>query len=175
MKQRILALLLITLSLPVVACQPDFSPRSQTETHTTAGSSDTSEPAQEFALPALDGGEVRLSSLRGQWVLVNFWATWCAPCREEMPYLDRLSMQYAGRLAVLAVNMRERAQTVAEFAEAYDLHLPVLLEPDDATLLAYDVRGLPTSYLIDPEGNIVSRRAGPITPEWLENVTFFQR
>ena len=100
--------------------------------------------------------------------MVNFWATWCAPCREEMPYLDLLAAQYADRLTVLAVNMREPEDAVAAFVAELDLQLPVLLAPDDATLLAYNVRGLPISFLIDPDGAVVQRVVGPVAPGHIE-------
>ena len=120
------------------------------------------EPAHDFALPRLEGGDVRLSDLRGQWVLVNFRATWCAPCREEMPYLARLARAHAGDLTVLAVNMREPPSVVAPFVAEFGPELPIVLQPDDATLLAYDVRALPTSVLIDPDGMVVTRSVGPL-------------
>lgn len=126
------------------------------------------EAAHDFALFTLDGATLRLSDLRGRWVLVNFWATWCAPCREEMPYLDRLAADHADHLSVLAVNMRESEESVRAFAEELSLQLPILLEPDDATLLAYYVRGLPMSVLIDPDGNVLQRMMGPIQPGVIE-------
>lgn len=132
---------------------------------------DIAEPldaAHDFLLPTLDGATLRLSDLRGRWVLVNFWATWCAPCRDEMPYLDRLATDHADRLTVLAVNMRESEATVRAFVEELDLHLPILLAPDDATLLAYYVRGLPISVLIDPDGMLVRRIVGPVLPGVVE-------
>ncbi|HAJ35799.1 MAG TPA: alkyl hydroperoxide reductase [Chloroflexi bacterium] len=126
--------------------------------------------AHDFALPTLDGVTVRLSDLRRRWVLVNFWATWCAPCREEMPYLDRLATDHADRLSVLAINLRESETTVRAFAEELDLRLPILLQPDDATLLAYYGRGLPISVVIDPAGNVVQRVVGPLQPETVAQV-----
>ena len=120
------------------------------------------EPAHDFALAKLDGGAVRLSDLRGQWVLVNFWATWCAPCRAEMPYLQYLASEHADSLTILAVNMREPPAVIAPFAAELGLDLPILLQPDDAMLLAYDVRGLPVSVLIDPAGMVVMRTVGPL-------------
>ncbi len=126
------------------------------------------EPAYDFALPTLDGGSVRLSELRGHWVLVNFWATWCAPCRDEMPYLDRLGSQHPGNLVVLAVNMREPPSVIAPFVAELGIDLPILLQPDDAMLLAYDVRGLPVSVLIDPAGMVVLRTVGPLAEDVIE-------
>lgn len=121
------------------------------------------EPARDFELPMMDGGTVRLSDLRGRWVLVNFWATWCAPCREEMPYLEHLASEHADTLTVLTVNMREPPAVIVPFALEIGLDQPILLRPDDATLLAYDVRGLPVSVLIDPDGMVAMRAMGPLT------------
>ena len=80
-----------------------------------------------------------------------------------MPYLDRLAMQHSDQLSVLAVNMRESEQEIAGFVDALDLDLPILLDPDNDALLAYNVRSLPLSFLIDPGGSVVRRIAGPIT------------
>lgn len=124
----------------------------------------SAELAPDFTLKTFDGAAVQLSTLRGRWVLVNFWAIWCAPCREEMPYLDSLAAQHVDQLTALAVNMRESENAVAAFVAELDLHLPILLMPDDATLLAYNVRGLPISFLIDPDGAVVQRMVGPVTP-----------
>lgn len=85
------------------------------------------EPAHDFVLATLGGDTVRLSDQRGRWVLINFWATWCAPCRDEMPYLDRLAADHSDRLSVWAVNMREPEATVRAFVEELDLHLPILV------------------------------------------------
>jgi len=124
--------------------------------------------AIELALPTLEHGEYDIGDARGRWVVVNYWATWCAPCREEMPYLHQLAVEHSDQLTVLAVNMRESEQEIAALVDELDLELPVLLAPDDATLLAYNVRGLPLSVLIDPSGAVVRRIAGPITPGSVE-------
>lgn len=133
------------------------------------------EMAADFALTALDGSTIRLSDLRGRWVLVNFWATWCAPCRDEMPYLEQLATTHADTLTVLAVNMRESKAEVASFVEEIGGAPPVLLQPDDATLLAYGVRVLPLSILIDPTGVIERRIAGPTPPGVVETVLSSER
>jgi thiol-disulfide isomerase/thioredoxin len=155
----------MVLMLALAGCQrPDLTAEPQP----AAGATAPAELAPDFTLATLDGATVQLSTLRGRWVLVNFWATWCAPCREEMPYLDSLAAQHADRLTVLAVNMRESEDAVAAFVAELDLRLPVLLAPDDATLLAYNVRGLPISFLIDPDGAVVQRMVGPVTPGRVE-------
>ncbi len=122
------------------------------------------QPAPDFTLPTLAGDPISLSDLRGQWVLVNFWATWCLPCVTEMPYLQALGEEYAGRLTVLAINLRESPEEVAAFAHQHNLTLPLLLEPDDAVILGYQALRLPTTVIIDPAGQMVERRLGPLDP-----------
>ena len=87
--------------------------------------------APDFALAALDGSTIALSDLEGQVILINFWATWCPPCREEMPAIQQLYDQYQDRgFTVLAINQGQEAAQVATFAEEMGLTFPVLLDPD---------------------------------------------
>ncbi|HYO87164.1 MAG TPA: TlpA disulfide reductase family protein [Candidatus Limnocylindrales bacterium] len=118
--------------------------------------------APDFTLAALDGSPVHLADLRGQWVVLNYWATWCAPCVAEMPALQALADEYVGRASVLGVNLREDAAAVRAFAEEHSIRFPLLLNPDDTTVLAYTVVGLPQTLLIDPEGIVVNRAFGPV-------------
>jgi thiol-disulfide isomerase/thioredoxin len=128
----------------------------------------TVELAPDFTLAALEGPPITLSDLRGRWVLVNFWATWCVPCRQEMPYLAALAETHRDTLTVLAVNMREQPEEVAAFAAELEIDLPILLAPDNQTLLAYGVRGLPMSFLVAPDGVLAQRIAGPVQPSGLD-------
>lgn len=133
--------------------------------------SDTSAPARDFpmatnfVMTTLEGEELSLESQRGHYVLVNFWATWCVPCREEMPYLQQLSDDYDGELTVLGVNLNEDAERVAPFIDEMGLTFPILLDPPDELLAEHNVRGLPISYVVDPEGAIVHRVIGEIRPK----------
>jgi len=121
--------------------------------------------APGFALPDLSGQSVSLSQWRGQIVLVNFWASWCQPCREEMPLLQATYEAYAqDGLVVLGVNMGESAQRVAGFAEDLGLTFPVLVDESTTVGALYRVRGAPTTYFIDREGVIRQRYVGPLTP-----------
>ncbi|MEM7133530.1 MAG: TlpA disulfide reductase family protein [Chloroflexota bacterium] len=133
----------------------------------TAGEQE-SEPAElatNFTMQTLGGDELSLEALRGRYVLVNFWATWCIPCRKEMPYLQQISDKYDGQLVVLGVNMREKAERVQPFIDEMGLTIPILLNPPNELLLEHNVRGLPISYIVDPEGAIVYRKIGEILPE----------
>lgn len=121
--------------------------------------------ASNFTLPKLEGGELSLSDFRGQYVLVNFWATWCIPCRKEMPYLQAISEKHSDQMVVLGVNMGEDAARVQPFVDEMALTFPILLDPPDALIQAHNVRGLPVSFIVGPDGQIVYRRIGEILPE----------
>lgn len=117
-------------------------------------------PWSGAATPALELRDVegrlhRLSDYRGSVVLVNFWATWCAPCREEMPSLERLRAQTAGqRLVVLAVNVGESGRTVRNFVRKVPVAFPLLLDRETATTRAWGARVLPASFVVGPDGRI---------------------
>jgi thiol-disulfide isomerase/thioredoxin len=113
------------------------------------------------------GGEHRLGDWKGRVILVNYWATWCAPCRHEMPALDRLQATLGGeRFAVLTIATGRNALPAIErfFAETGVRHLPVLLDPRSALARAAGVAGLPATVLIDAEGREIGRMLGEA--EW---------
>jgi thiol-disulfide isomerase/thioredoxin len=106
-------------------------------------------------LQDLEGQRHRLEDYRGKVVLVNFWATWCEPCREEMPSIQRLREALAGRaFVVLAVNLGESEARIGRFTQTVPLRFPVLLDRDMAVAKAWRARILPASYLIGPDGRI---------------------
>ena len=103
-----------------------------------------------------------LSTLRGQVVFLNFWATWCPPCREEMPSIERLHQEFKDQgLAVLAVDVGERPTLVAKFMKDFRLSFPVLLDRGSEVWSRYGVGGLPTTILVDRRGRIVGGAIGP--------------
>jgi thiol-disulfide isomerase/thioredoxin len=121
----------------------------------------TAAPALDLA--DLDGKRHDLAALRGKPVVVNFWATWCPPCRREMPSLERLRQQLAGRgLEVLAVDVGEDIDTVFAFTGQLEPApaFPILLDRDSAAMQAWKVRGLPTTFVVDAQGRIVYRAVG---------------
>jgi peroxiredoxin len=115
--------------------------------------------APEFRLNSLDGRPVSLSSFKGKVVMVHFWATWCPPCVDELPTLDRLFRSMAGPdLEILAVSVDDGgAATVGSFMQRNGLSLPVLLNPDQSVSRAYGTFKFPETYLVDREG-IVRRK-----------------
>ncbi len=132
----------------------------------------TSEPAQaggisegikahEFSLQTLDGKQVSLSDLIGDVVLVNFWATWCEPCRDEIPDLEAAYQAHRDEgLVVLGVNVQESPDAVREFVADMGITYPVLLDPTGRVLKEYRSAGLPMSLVIDREGVIRARHVG---------------
>lgn len=119
--------------------------------------------APDFAVPDLSGQAVRLSGLRGQVVLLNLWTTWCPPCREEMPAMERVYQKLKDRgFVLLAVSQDEAGKAVVEpFVRSLGLTFPVLVDPEHQVGDRFQVWGYPESFLIDREGRIVERIIGP--------------
>ncbi|MCB9076530.1 MAG: redoxin domain-containing protein [Anaerolineaceae bacterium] len=124
------------------------------------------ELAYNFTLTALSGETISLADLEGQWVLVNFWATWCHPCVKEMPYLQHLADEY--EVVVLGVNFNESAATVTKFVDDHDIAFPILMNPDDVTLTMYQARALPRTFVIAPDGTIALQIIGELVPETVD-------
>jgi len=117
--------------------------------------------APDFELQSLDGKTVSLSDFRGKAVLLNFWATWCGPCRAEMPFLQQVHEEWADKgLVILAVNIGEGQSEVEEFMEEFGLSFLALLDTDREVALQYNVRAIPTTYFIDKEGVIQELKVG---------------
>ena len=119
-------------------------------------------PAPGFSLALAGGGSRNLRDYRGRLVLLHFWATWCAPCRKEMPQLHRLGRELAGAgLSIVCVNVdRGGEQAVLDFMQQVSPQFPTLLDPQGSVRNRYGVRALPTSYLIAGDGRIIGRVIG---------------
>lgn len=125
---------------------------------------ETGDMAPDFVLKDREGNDVRLSDLRGRPVILNFWATWCAPCRLEMPELAAAQRQYEiADLAVLAVNQQESALQVDAFFNELDLGLTALLDPDGDVGALYGAHFLPMTIFISPDGEIRAIHRGIIS------------
>jgi peroxiredoxin len=125
-----------------------------------------SRPAETIAAPELElsdltGRPIRLRDFRGRVVLLNFWATWCAPCREEMPALETLAQELGPQgLAVVGVNAKESRSKVEAFVREHGLRFPILLDPDGRAVEAYQVFGLPATFVVDRRGTLVGTVLG---------------
>lgn len=133
------------------------------------GLPDVGSVAPGFALPDLNGDTVRLSDFAGRPVVLNFWATWCAPCRLEMPELAGAATEYADRgLAVLPINQDETAEQVRAFYDEVGLDLPALLDSRAAVGAAYGAFFLPSTVVIGPDGVVSAYHRGIISREKLD-------
>ncbi|MDQ0232915.1 thiol-disulfide oxidoreductase ResA [Metabacillus malikii] len=120
--------------------------------------------APDFVLKDLDGKEHQLSDYRGKGVFLNFWGTWCEPCEREMPYMQNQYEYYKSQgVEVLAVNIAESNIAVESFSNALNLTFPIVLDKDRQVLQAYGVDPLPTTFLINPEGEVVHITSGSLS------------
>ena len=125
--------------------------------------------APDFSLQTLDGERVKLSDFEGKKVILNFWATWCKPCREEMPDLQSIYQESDDDVVILAINM-DAHNDVEGFIDSYSVTFPVLLDENDQISDMYQIISLPTTYFIDEDGTIVQKHLGQITYEQLEEI-----
>jgi thiol-disulfide isomerase/thioredoxin len=119
--------------------------------------------APDLALELVDGGKLKFSDLRGKVIVVNFWATWCPPCRREMPSLERLKELMKGEaLEIVAINAGEDEDEISEFKEAIKpaLTFRIALDRRAEAMKAFSIAGLPTTYVIDRQGQLVYRGVG---------------
>ena len=117
--------------------------------------------ASEFRLPDIDGNIHQLSHYRGKVLIVNFWATWCPPCRDEMPSMEQAFQKIKNsNIVMLAVNVGEDADTIFTFTADYDVSFPLLMDKDSTIIKQWPVVALPTSYIVDPQGHLVYRAVG---------------
>ncbi len=123
--------------------------------------------APDFTLPDLDGTPIALGDRRGQVVLLNFWATWCKPCEEEMPAMERLYKDLAPEgFELLAVSVDDGQEEVLAFRDRMELTFPILFDPDKEAASRYQSFRYPETFLIDRDGLLVARYIGP--REWDE-------
>jgi peroxiredoxin len=149
------------------ALSGDDEPASRevpTDSATTRGVAEAGDAAPDFTLTTLDGGTVRLSELRGQPVIVNFWASWCQPCRKEFPVLaDALAEHEADELAVVGVTYRDIESDSRAFVEEMDAIWPQGVDGDGAVAETYGVRAIPLTFFIAADGRITDRIFGGVS------------
>ncbi|MEW6219046.1 MAG: TlpA disulfide reductase family protein [Thermodesulfobacteriota bacterium] len=119
------------------------------------------QPAPDFLLRDLEGNSWSLTDLRGNLVFLNFWATWCPPCREEMPSMEALRQELAGRsFRMVTVLGNDEPANAQRFLARIGAAMPVLLDPDGSTTLAYGITGVPETFIIDSQGILRERFIG---------------
>ena len=119
-----------------------------------AGAEAINVPAPDFTLESRSGENLRLEDHRGEVVMLNFWASWCGPCRQEMPLMDELYSQYKDLgFTILAVNVDENREEAHRFLDKVPVHYPILYDPESSVSELYEVQAMPTTVMIDRDGN----------------------
>ncbi|MFP5318203.1 MAG: TlpA family protein disulfide reductase [Acidimicrobiia bacterium] len=129
-------------------------------------------PAPPFNLPALDGGgTVDSTSMRGDVVVVNFWASWCVPCREEAPELEAFARRWSGRgVRLVGIVYNDERAAAVEFRDRYGLTYPQAIDPGGRTAIDYGVFGVPETYVVAPDGTVMAKLLGAVDAASLERV-----
>ena len=129
--------------------------------------SSTSE-IMDFSLKDLNGNNINISDYKGKKVFVNFWATWCPPCNQEIPYINQISKENQDEIKVITVNLGEEKDTVQKYIKQKGYDMTVLLDSNGDVADTYMIYSIPTSYLLDTNGNIVDKHTGTMSMEELK-------
>lgn len=136
-----------------------------------AAAAEPGRAAPNFRLATLDGTQVELTDYRGKWVLLNFWASWCPPCRSETPDIQALSTRAGNEMVVLGVNLQESRAAAADFAEKYGLTYPIVLDRSGEVSIAYRVgNNIPATLLVRPDGVIEQFHIGELSSDALAEI-----
>ena len=119
-------------------------------------------PAPDFSLQVFGGESVRLSDLKGKVVMIDFWSSWCVPCRREAPSLAQVYREYKGeRVEFIGISIWDRVDDALDYVQRFGITYPTGLDTEGKILVDYGVRGIPEKFFIDPQGNIVRKFIGP--------------
>jgi peroxiredoxin len=163
---------LLLIAGPAFLSSPPTAPKSALQSGMQSGMPKEGQPIPDFELPTLDGGRtVRLSALRGSPVVINFWATWCGPCKQEMPLLvEQYNWNKGKGLRVLAVDTlaNDNLDDMKAFAQKFDMNFDVLVDKTDAIAGGWEVMGLPTTFFVKPDGTVAKVHIGQLTADQLK-------
>lgn len=170
----LLAFFVVLMAAPLIRSRPegDSSQSDPDERIVESGSVSVGFPAPMFTLPDISDIPIKLDDFLGKVVIVNFWATWCVPCREEMPVLDDFGLQYSDSVIILGIAVKDTPESVRDFVEETEVSYPILIDETGVVGTAYHVVGYPTTYFIDAAGIIRGKYIGMMTPRIvLQNLT----
>ena len=171
MKNRILSLLLAAiLLLSLSACNGDevetteFSDAEEAPAHTHTDEELAPDAAPDFTVYNKEGNPVKLSDMKGTPVVLNFWASWCPPCKSEMPDFDEIAKEYDGKVVFMMVNltdgMQETQQSAQSFIDSMGYTFPVYFDLDGEAAYEYGIQSIPTTFFIDANGNLIAYGSG---------------
>jgi peroxiredoxin len=164
-KHLLLPSLLISIMSPASGGSAPAQPKINYKVIANLQPMKDNEPTPEFSLATPQGKKISLKDFRGKVVFLNFWASWCVPCREEMPAMEKLYQEYKDKnFVVLAVDVKDRKEDALNFVKELRLTYPIAFDPEGQVGLLYGAWGLPTTYLIGPKGEGLARAWGPA--EW---------
>jgi cytochrome c biogenesis protein CcmG, thiol:disulfide interchange protein DsbE len=127
------------------------------------------EPVPDRELPVLGGpGRESIADYRGRWVLVNLWASWCAPCRAEAPELERFAQRYRKRVSVVGINVQDNSEDALTFLRDFEVGYPQLRSVGDERSAAFGSTGVPENFLVDPRGRLALIWRGPVDERFLD-------
>lgn len=162
-------LLGIIIAVSLVIGSPENSVPNNQKGTPDATSVTFGQPAPDFSATTLDGKQIRLSDLKGSTVAVSFWASWCVPCKTELPELQKASFRYSNKqLIILAVNAGEPENIVRTFISTLNISIPVLLDPDKTITSQYHVSPLPITFWIDSKGIVKAEQLGPLDQDLID-------
>ena len=161
------SLVLVALLLAVLGTYSERWRLDNREGRTEAGFVRVGDVAPPFQTRDLAGAAASLEDYRGRVVVINFWATWCPPCRVEMPELDAYQAELGDRIAILGLDLGEPVTAITPFVRQYGITFPILLDENGAIAATYGVTGLPTSIILDRAGIVRERVVGAMTRDGL--------
>lgn len=145
-----------------------FAGQQQQDLAAISGGPLIGQPAPAFAVKDLEGQSITLAAFRGKPLLLNFWATWCIPCRKELPALQRFATEQHGRWAVLGIDELESAAAIGAFAHPLGVTYPLAVDGDGSVGQRYRVQGMPTSFAIDAQGIVRQTQLGALDAATLQ-------
>jgi len=164
MLRKLLIFMLLIFTAVLYGCNDD-TPKSEITKNNSlaAGESDLgNEPAPDFSLYTLDGEEIKLSDYFGKIVILDFWATWCPPCRKSIPDLISIQNEYKDDLVIIGISLDQPSSQgeLQPFIKSYGINYPVVLGTNQVLAAYGNVQAIPTSFIIDQEGNIINKHVG---------------
>lgn len=165
--------LILVLILALTGCAPQEEPAEsvQIEAETSEPSAAAEDPYNKvipFELPDLEGNPVSVADFEGKFILINFWATWCTYCDQEMPDLQALQDKYGDELVVLLVNVQEGEEEIKAYLDKNNLTMLTVLDKKGEIAGLYNVTGMPSSYFVTPDQRVIGYVAGMMTYETME-------